>query len=142
MKHLVHLFVIICALAFGCRGGGAAVAAEAEGYGVLCLAEQADKDCASADRLFDADATGRHSAEAVLSDAYDIYRICSSRPQRTLPSGASKPGRLLWEHLQLFYYKSPGNILCGGGKARHERAPFATEAPCDYYVIALRHIIR
>jgi len=144
MRHLVHLFVIICALAFGCRGGGAAATAgETNGYATMYLEEHAAHDrAATADRLSDADAANRHSAAAVLSDAQDIYRICSSRPQRILPSGASKPARLLWEHLQHFYYKPHNKPLLGGRKASHRHTPFATEAPCDYYVIALRHIIR
>ncbi|UPS44107.1 hypothetical protein M1D30_11100 [Prevotella sp. E15-22] len=85
-----------------------------------------------------------HHHEATLTDASQLYRVCSSRPQRILPSQGSKTERTitplgsfaLRQHIvkQLnFFYDS---------RCRQETAPFCMSASCDYYVIALRHIIR
>ncbi len=81
--------------------------------------------------------------EATLTDATQLYRICSSRPQRILPSQGSRSERTLTPAFNLIrqhivkplhsYYDS---------RCRLESAPFCLSASCDYYVIALRHIIR
>lgn len=81
--------------------------------------------------------------EATLTDASQLYRVCSSRPQRILPTHGSRTTRigtptfsLVRQHivkpLHSFY----------NGRCRMESAPFCLSASCDYYVIALRHIIR
>ena len=86
----------------------------------------------------------QHHQEATLTDASQIYRICSSRPQRVLPTQGSKTERtntpfgcsVIRRHIvkPLYsYYDS---------RCRVETAPFCTSASSDYYVIALRHIIR
>ena len=36
-----------------------------------------------------------HHHEATLTDASQLYRVCSSRPQRILPSQGSKTGRTI-----------------------------------------------
>ena len=86
----------------------------------------------------------QHHHEATLTDASQIYRACSSRPQRILPSQGSKTGRTITpfgnfalqqhivKHLYTYY----------DSRCRQETAPFCMSASCDYYVIALRHIIR
>ena len=86
----------------------------------------------------------RHHQEATLTDASQIYRICSSRPQRVLPTQGAKTERTITpfgsfanrQHIvkPLYsYYDS---------RCRRETAPFCMSASCDYYVIALRHFIR
>ena len=86
----------------------------------------------------------QHHHEATLTDASQLYRVCSSRPQRILPSQVSKTERTitpfgnfaLRQHIVKHfnsYYDS---------KCRQEMAPFRMSASRDYYVIALRHIIR
>jgi hypothetical protein len=86
----------------------------------------------------------QHQQEATLTDASQIYRICSSRPQRVLPTQGAKTERTITpfgsfairQHIvkPLYsYYDS---------RCRRETAPFCLSASCDYYVIALRHIIR
>ena len=80
--------------------------------------------------------------EATLTDATQLYRICSSRPQRILPTQGSRSIRTLTPTFNLVrqhivkplhsYYDS---------RCRLESAPFCLSASCDYYVIALRHII-
>ena len=82
--------------------------------------------------------------EATLTDATQIYRICNSRPQRVVPTQGSKTERtvtpfgsfVIRQHIVKplnSYYDS---------RCRLETAPFCMSASCDYYVIALRHIIR
>ena len=86
----------------------------------------------------------QHQQEATLTDASQIYRICSSRPQRILPSQGSKTGRTITpfgnfavrQHI-VKHFNSYYDSRC-----RLETAPFCLSASCDYYVIALRHIIR
>jgi len=86
----------------------------------------------------------QHHQEATLTDASQIYRICSSRPQRVLPTQGSKTERTVTpfscfakrqHHVKPLYsyYDS---------RCRRETAPFRLSASCEYYVIALRHIIR
>ena len=85
----------------------------------------------------------QHHREATLTDASQLYRICSSRPQRINPTQGGKTNRT--------------TNMCGGVVRRHivkpfksfhdsrcrlETAPFCLSASRDYYVIALRHIIR
>jgi hypothetical protein len=86
----------------------------------------------------------KHHHEATLTDATQLYRVCSSRPQRILPSQGSKTERTITpfsnfalrqhivKHFNSYY----------DGRCRKETAPFCMSASCDYYVIALRHIIR
>ncbi len=81
--------------------------------------------------------------EAVLTDATQLYRICSSRPQRLVPTQGSRSERTVAplsgfarQHIVKplhSYYDS---------RCRLESAPFCLLASRDYYVIALRHIIR
>ena len=88
--------------------------------------------------------TQQHHHEATLTDASQIYRVCSSRPQRILPSQGSKTGRTITpfgnfavrQHI-VKHFNSYYDSRC-----RQETSPFCMSASCDYYVIALRHIIR
>ena len=86
----------------------------------------------------------KHHHEATLTDATQLYRVCSSRPQRILPSQGSKTERTitpfsnfaLRQHI-VKHFNSYYDGRCG-----KETTPFCMSASCDYYVIALRHIIR
>lgn len=80
--------------------------------------------------------------EATLTDATSLYRVCSSRPQRILPTHASKTERtanpcgFVRRHIVKPLY------FLHDSRRRMETAPFCLSASCLYYVIALRHIIR
>lgn len=81
--------------------------------------------------------------EATLTDAAQIYRICSSRPQRILPSQEFRHDRV-WAS---FYGSSRRHIInllysFHDSRWRLKSSPFCLHVSCDYYVIALRHIIR
>ena len=97
-------------------------------------------DCQSAEALMSPQRHQHH--EATLTDATSLYRVCSSRPQRLLPTHGSKTERtanpcgFVRRHIV-----KPLQFL-HGSRRRLETAPFCLSASCHYYVIALRHIIR
>jgi len=81
--------------------------------------------------------------EATLTDATQLYRVCTSRPQRLLPTQGSRSERFLTPAIKLVrqYILKPLHSH-HDSRCRMESAPFALSASRDYYVIALRHIIR
>ena len=86
----------------------------------------------------------QHQQEATLTDASQIYRICSSRPQRVLPTQGAKTERTVTpfgSFANRQHQVTPLNSYYDS-RCRLETAPFCLSASCDYYVIALRHIIR
>ena len=86
----------------------------------------------------------QHHHEATLTDASQLYRVCSSRPQRILPSQGSRTERTItpFGNLALRQHIVKHLYTCYDSRCRQETAPFCMSASCDYYVIALRHIIR
>jgi len=86
----------------------------------------------------------QHHQEATLTDASQIYRICSSRPQRVLPTQGSKTERSITPFGSYAIRQRNVKPLYShyDSRCRLESAPFCLSASCDYYVIALRHIIR
>ena len=86
----------------------------------------------------------QHHHEATLTDASQIYRICSSRPQRVLPTQGSKTERTVTPFGSFANRQHQVTPLYSyyDSRCRLETAPFCMSASCDYYVIALRHIIR
>ncbi len=83
-----------------------------------------------------------HHLEATLTDATSLYRICSSRPQRILPTQGAKNERTA--NPFGFFRRNivkPIHFL-HDSRRRLETAPFCLSASCHYYVIALRHILR
>ena len=80
--------------------------------------------------------------EATLTDASNLYRVCSTCPQRISPNHGSRPGHGYnpcgLERLQKV---KPLYFLHDIRKPR-KTAAFPLSASCKYYVIALRHIIR
>ena len=86
----------------------------------------------------------KHHHEATLTDATQLYRVCSSRPQRILPSQGSKTERTItpFGNLALRQHIVKNLYTYYDSRCRQETAPFCMSASCDYYVIALRYIIR
>lgn len=79
---------------------------------------------------------------AIIETNSNGYRLGSSRPQRLLPTpparfkpsqGRSTVNLHHIQKIQKHFY---------GGKYVAFTAPFQASVSCDYYVIALRHIIR
>lgn len=80
--------------------------------------------------------------EAALTDVTLLYRICSSRPQRILPTHGSRSKRALTPTFNLIWYIVKPLHSYFDNRCRQESAPFRMSSTCDYYVFALRHIIR
>ena len=80
--------------------------------------------------------------EATLTDATNLYRVCSSRPQRLIPTHGSNTERTVTPcGFVRSHLVKPLHFL-HDSRRRLETAPFCLSASCLYYVIALRHIIR
>ena len=84
--------------------------------------------------------------EAQLEDASNAaYRVCSSRPQRLLPSGnihgnPSANSRLLTHRIR--FLSSLLSVIEGAMEPfRQETAPIHFDVVSKYYVICLRHLI-
>lgn len=80
--------------------------------------------------------------EATLTDATNLYRVCSSRPQRILPTQGSKTERTSNPYCIVRRHIVKPIQFLHDSRRRLETAPFCMPASCHYYVIALRHIIR
>lgn len=80
--------------------------------------------------------------EATLTDATNLYRVCSSRPQRLLPTQGSKTERTDGQCSFVRTHSVKPLLFLHDSRRRMETAPFCLSASCLYYVIALRHIIR
>ena len=84
--------------------------------------------------------------DAQLEDASNAaYRVCSSRPQRLLPSGniygnPSASSRLLTKRIR--FLSSFLSVIEGAKEPfRQETAPIHFDVASKYYVICLRHLI-
>ena len=84
--------------------------------------------------------------DAQLEDASNAaYRVCSSRPQRLLPSGIihgnpSASSRLLIHRIR--FLSSLLSVIEGAKEPfRQETAPIHFDVASKYYVICLRHLI-
>ena len=88
----------------------------------------------------------QHEQDAQLEDASNAaYRVCSSRPQRLLPSGnihgnPSASSRLLTHRIR--FLSSLLSVMEGAKEPfRQETAPIHFDVASKYYVICLRHLI-
>ena len=88
----------------------------------------------------------QHEQDAQLEDASNAaYRVCSSRPQRLLPSGnihgnPSASSRLLIHRIR--FLSSLLSVIEGAKEPfRLETAPIHFDVASKYYVICLRHLI-
>ena len=77
---------------------------------------------------------------AIIRDTRDAFRFNHIRPQRLLPSQGNAGKRLIGKHP--FFSLNKSIHLRHDGRRRQESSPFRTFVSSDYYVIALRHIVR
>lgn len=77
---------------------------------------------------------------AVIANAQDLVRICSSRPQRILPSYFGKPERNFSRLLLIRHVKPLKNPLAEWTH-KADSAPFLPAVSCDYFVYALRRLL-
>ena len=83
------------------------------------------------------------SHEAVLSEDTLPYRVSCSRSQRILPTHGARGERLLTSAIHCVRQQTVKPLRSFyDSRCRQESAPFSLSSSCDYYVIALRHIIR
>ena len=110
------------------------------GHGLDAVPEQALSEFSDSSVL-----TSLHNQqhEATLTDASILYRICSSRPHRIQPVQGYKSERSQSSALHLVRRHIVGLLHSYfDSRCRKESAPYCQPSSCDYYVIALRHIIR
>ncbi|SET27195.1 hypothetical protein [Prevotella sp. kh1p2] len=123
MERVLQILALIFILSVGCPEQGLA-------------AESGQQDVEMRAAAF----LTRQLPVAVPADPQPVYRVCSSRPQRLLPPfGSSRhtvSGHRLLAH-RTFY----SSFSLYGGRARMETAPFPSDASCDYYVFALKHLL-
>ena len=87
----------------------------------------------------------QRQSDAQLENASELaYRICSSRPQRLLPSGNmhgnQSASRLLSNRIHLLFTLL--SAIDGAMEPfRQETAPIHFDVASKYYVICLRHLI-
>ena len=128
-QHLTHLLALlgsIClALLLNVHSGETAPAEESPGRWEAALTAQK-----------------HHVPEATLTDAAQLSRVCSSRPQRIVSSRGAGSQRTSGSASAAArrHNVSPLKPHCDR-RCRLETAPFCTSASRQYYVIALRHIL-
>ena len=130
MKRLLPLLLILVSLLTGCQ----------QGTEVAAVIKEATK--AETSSCVQPSNESQRQA-ALITDASDVYRVCSSRPQWLLPSQSAKQERGTGKTsgCQPFHsHRSHQKHFCRTG--RTESAPFCFVASRDYYIIALRRILR
>jgi len=84
-----------------------------------------------------------YQREATLTDASQLYRICSSRTHRINSTNEAKTEKFNSTYNCSTRHKATKTLYSlHDSRRRIETAPFNTFASRDYYIIALRHIIR
>ncbi|MBR1557196.1 MAG: hypothetical protein IJ647_05495 [Prevotella sp.] len=108
--------------------------------GDIASEQQRAQDRLSAETLMSTQKHQHH--EATLTDATSLYRVCSSRPQRLIPTHGSKTERTASPCCIVRRHIVKPIQSIHDCRRRLETAPFCLSASCLYYVIALRHILR
>ena len=143
MKQLILYIIFLMSMVFS--GYGEVSAAS------ISLSHQDSSAVEAADTAHKKDGLAKvtpHKQEqdAQLEDASNAaYRVCSSRPQRLLPSGnihgnPSASSRLLIHRIR--FLSSLLSVIEGAKEPfRQETAPIHFDVASKYYVICLRHLI-
>lgn len=130
-RSLIWFLTVLCAVCL-------AVVTLWQGQDIV--SEQKPSECAESSVV----TSQRHQPqEAVLTDDSQPYRVCSSRSQRPLSTQGARTKRTQ-THTFYFFRQHIVKPLHSyfDSRCRQESAPFCLSSSCDYYVIALRHIIR
>ena len=133
MKQLIFYIIFLMSMVFS-------------GYGEVSAASVSFTSDAlpKKDKLTKVEYDQRQS-DAQLENASELaYRICSSRPQRLLPSGNmhgnQSASRLLSNRIHLLFTLLSA-IEGAMEPFRQETAPIHFDVASKYYVICLRHLI-
>ena len=137
MKRLLPFLIVLLTLTINSWYGQDDVLSEAEAS-LTCI----DTSAADTETVWlRGDQQSRQTA--LLSDASHLYRICNSRPQRLLPSQGAKNERTVGK--LPFALCNNQNVKLKnsfGGSAVADLPAVHFAASCDYYVYALRRILR
>lgn len=143
MKQLILYIIFLMSMVFSSYGEVSAAS--------ISLSHQDSSAVEAADATHKKDRLAKvtpHQQEqdAQLEDASNAaYRVCSSRPQRLLPSGnihgnPSASSRLLTHRIR--FLSSLLSVIEGAKEPfRQETAPIHFDVASKYYVICLRHLI-
>ena len=143
MKQLILYIIFLMSMVFS--GYGEVSAAS------ISLSHQDSSAVEAADAAHKKDGLAKvtphqHEQDAKLEDASNAaYRVCSSRPQRLLPSGnihgnPSASSRLLIHRIR--FLSSLLSVIEGAKEPfRQETAPIHFDVASKYYVICLRHLL-
>ena len=105
-----------------------------------CTSGYAD-DEKSKDRIYEDTIEPAQRQPALITDTSQTVRLCNTRPQRILPTFTAKPTHLLCRNM--FHNKFYSLPFRGIDRYLTTiTTPIPSSAACDYYVIALRQIIR
>ncbi len=93
------------------------------------------------DHIYDNSSKQMPFGEALLTDGHDGGRIIAPRVQRLLPTGH---GRSVGHRFAFVSQKTTTALACGccNEHCRREIVPHQGAPACQYYVIALRRILR
>lgn len=95
----------------------------------------------SKDRIYEDTIEPTQRQTALITDTSQTVRLCNTRPQRILPTFTAKPTHLLGQNM--FHNKFYSLHFQGIDRyLTTVTTPIPSSAACDYYVIALRQIIR
>jgi hypothetical protein len=143
MKQLILYIIFLMSMVFS--GYGEVSAASVSLSHQDSLAVEAADAAHKKDRLAKV-TPHQHEQDAQLENASNAaYRVCSSRPQRLLPSGnihgnPSASSRLLIHRIR--FLSSLLSVIEGAKEPfRQETAPIHFDVASKYYVICLRHLI-
>ena len=143
MKQLILYIIFLMSMVFSGYGevSAASVSLSHQDSSAVEAADAAHKK----DRLAKV-TPHQQEQDAQLEDASNAaYRVCSSRPQRLLPSGnihgnPSANSRLLIHRIR--FLSSLLSVIEGAKEPfRQETAPIHFDVASKYYVICLRHLI-
>lgn len=93
------------------------------------------------DRIYEDTIEPTQRQTALITDTSQNIRLCNTRPQRILPTFTAKPTHLISQNT--FHNKFCSLHFQGIDRyLTTVTTPIPSSAACDYYVIALRQIIR
>ncbi len=142
MKTWIQILLLIVSMTLGHHTTGKAYPS-GQGYQKETHRELSDVQQKLSDKyqLYHETLSDQERGTALLTDSNQSTRINTPRPQRYLPPylqhsklKAYKKSTETW-HIKLHLWRK-------GHKNSHSTTPISTRVPVDYYVIALRHIIR
>ena len=131
-RGLIWLLASLCALVL-------TVLADFQGHETTCAQAKGQEPAPSV-----WEPQQEQSHEATLTDATLLYRICSTRPLRILPTAGSRVVRTITSvsgGAAKQYIVKPLHRFYDS-RCLLVSSPLRLSASCDDYVIALRHIIR